>query len=103
MHLKVLWTALNVFSTHLGGNHQWVPPSFENDNNKKIYRAHKFYFTISSAVSSIQLHSRRQIYPLSWAENPRPPSPVWTTYCGIRRRIKFCKQNTAMLIVLREN
>ena len=38
MHLKVLWTALNVFSMHLEGNHHWVPPSFENnknDNNKK--------------------------------------------------------------------
>ena len=53
-----LWTALNVFPTHLGGNRRWVPLSFENNNNKKRYRAHKFYFTISSAVSSIQLHSR---------------------------------------------
>ena len=42
---------------HLGGNHRWVPLSFENNNNNnKRYRAHKFYFTISSAVSSIQLH-----------------------------------------------
>ena len=55
---------------HLGGNHRWVPLSFENNNNnKKRYRAHKFYFTISSAVSSIldsiQLHSRGQIFPFS--------------------------------------
>ena len=71
---------------HLGGNRRWVPLSFENNNNnKKRYRAHKFYFTISSAVSSIQLHSRGQILPFSWAENSRPPSPVWTTYCGVRR------------------
>ena len=70
MNLKVLWTALNEFSMHLGGNHRWVPLSFENNNNnKKRYRAHKFYFTISSAVSSIQLHSRRQILPLSWRED----------------------------------
>ena len=69
MHLKVLWTALNVFSMQLGGNHRWVPLSFENNDNKKRYRAHKFYFTICSAVSSIQLHSRRQILPLSWREN----------------------------------
>ena len=33
MHLKVLWTALNVFSMHLGGNRHWVPPSFENNNS----------------------------------------------------------------------
>ena len=85
MHLKVLWTALNVFSMQLGGNRRWVPLSFENNDNKKRYRAHKFYFTISSAVSSIQLHSRGQILPFSWAENSRPPSPVWTTYCGVRR------------------
>ena len=70
MHLKVLRTALSVFSMHLGGNRRWVPPSFENNNdNNKRYRAHNFYFTISSAVSSIQLHSRRQILPLSWREN----------------------------------
>ena len=69
MHLKVLWTALNVFSMQLGGNRRWVPLSFENSDNKKRYRANKFYFTISSAVSSIQLHSRRQILPLSWREN----------------------------------
>ena len=87
MHLKVLWTALNVFSMHLGGNRHWVLPSFENNNNNnnnnnnKRYHAHKFYFTgLSSAASSIQLHSRGQILPFSWAENPRPPSPVWTTY-----------------------
>ena len=80
MHLKVLRTALSVFSMHLGGNRRWVPPSFENNNdNNKRYRAHKFYFTISSAVSSIQLHSRRQILPLSGTENPCPPSPVWHT------------------------
>ena len=36
----------------LGGNRRWVPPSFEN--NKKRYRAHKFFLTISS----IQLRSR---------------------------------------------
>ena len=65
------------------GNRRWVSLSFENDN--KRYRAHKFYFTISLAVSSIQLHSSGQILPFSWAENPRPPSPVWTTYCGVRR------------------
>ena len=71
MHLKVLWTALNVFSMQLRGirNRRWVPLSFENNDNKKRYRAHKFYFTVSSAVSSIQLHSRRQILPLSWREN----------------------------------
>ena len=69
MHLKVVWTALNVFSMQLGGNRRWVPLSFENNDNKKRYRANKFYFTISSAVSSIQLHSRRQILPLSWREN----------------------------------
>ena len=69
MHLKALWTALNVFSMQLGGNRRWVPLSFENNDNKKRYRAHKFYFTISSAVSSIQLHSRGQILPLSWREN----------------------------------
>ena len=86
MHLKVLWKALNVFSMDLGENRRWVPPSFENNNNNnKRYRAHKFYVTISSAVSSIQLHSRGHILPFSWAENPRPPSPVWTTYCGVRR------------------
>ena len=68
---------------HLGGNHRWVPPSFENNNNKKRYHARQFYFTISSAVSSIQKHSRGQILPFSWAENPRPPSPVWPTYCGV--------------------
>ena len=88
MHAKVLWTALNVFSMPLGGNHRWVPLSFENNNNnnhKKRYRAYKFYFTISSAVSSIQLHSGGQILPFSWAENSRPPSPVWTTYYGVRR------------------
>ena len=34
--------------------------------------------------------------PFPWTENPRP-------IIRIRRRIKFCKQNTAMLIVLREN
>ena len=33
MHLKVLWTALNVFLMHLGGNCHWLPPSFENNNN----------------------------------------------------------------------
>ena len=33
---------------HLRENRRWVPPSFEN-HNKKRYRAHKFYFTISSA------------------------------------------------------
>ena len=71
---------------HLGGNHRWVPLSFENNNNNnKRYRAHKFYLTISSAVSSIQLHSGGQILPFSWAENSRPPSPVWTTYYGVRR------------------
>ena len=27
---------------HLGGNHRWVPLSFENNNNnKKRYRAHE--------------------------------------------------------------
>ena len=35
MHLKVLWTALNVFSMQLGGNRRWVPLSFENNDNKK--------------------------------------------------------------------
>ena len=70
---------------HSGGNRRWVPLSFENNNNKR-YRAHIFYFTISaSVVSSIQLHSRGQILPFSQAENPRPPSPVWTTYCGVSR------------------
>ena len=84
--IKVLWTALHAFSMHLGENHRWVPLSFENNNNsKKKYRAHKFYSTISSAVSSIQLHSGGQILPFSWAENSRPPSPVWTTYYGVRR------------------
>jgi len=62
---KVLWAALKVFSMHLGGNRRWVPLSFETNNNKKRYRAHKFYFNISSAVSSLQLHSRGQIFPLS--------------------------------------
>ena len=71
-----------MFSGYLEGNRRWVPRSFEI-NTKKRYRAHKFYFTISSAVSSIQLHSRGQILPFSWADNPRPPSPVWTTYCGV--------------------
>ena len=72
---------------HLGGNHRWVPLSFENNNNNnnKRYRAHKFCFTISSAVSSIQLHSGGQTLLFSWAENSRPPSPVWTTYYGVRR------------------
>ena len=57
---------------HLGGNHRWVPTKFENNNNNNdIYRAHKFYFSISSAVSSIQLHSQGQILPFSWAKNPR--------------------------------
>ena len=36
-------------------------------------------------LSSIQLHSGGQILPFSWAENSRPPSPVWTTYYGVRR------------------
>ena len=60
---------------HLGGNRRRVPPSFENNNNNnnKRYGAHKFYFTISSVVSSIQLHSRGQILPFSLAENPRLP------------------------------
>ena len=35
MHLKVLWTAVNVFSMQLGGNRRWVPLSFENNDNKK--------------------------------------------------------------------
>ena len=70
---------------HLGGNRRWVPHNFENNNNNKRYPAHKFYFTVSSAVSSIQVHSRGQILPFSYEENPRPPSPVWTTYCGVRR------------------
>ena len=71
---------------HSGGNYRWVPlsKSFENNNdNKKRYRAQKFYFTISSAVSSIQLHSGGQILLFSWAENSRRPSPVWTTYYGV--------------------
>ena len=73
---------------HLGGNYRRVPlsKSFENNNdNKKRYRAQKFYFTISSAVSSIQLHSGGQILLFSWAENSHRPSPVWTTYYGVRR------------------
>ena len=75
-------------------NRRWVPLSFENNNNSnKKYRAHKVYFTISSAVSSIQLHSLGQILPFSWAENPRPPSPVWTTYCGVRS----CPKKTVYL------
>ena len=53
---------------HLGGNRRWVPLSFENNNNNKRYPAHKFYFTVSSAVSSIQVHSRGQILPSSYAE-----------------------------------
>ena len=65
---KVLWTALSVFLMHLGGNRRWVPPTFENNNNNKRYCAHKFYFTISSAVSSIRLHSRGQILPFSWGK-----------------------------------
>ena len=32
---KVIWTALEVFSMHLGRNRRWVPLSFENNNNKK--------------------------------------------------------------------
>ena len=68
---------------HIGGNRRWVPLSFENNNIKKRYRAHKFFFTISSAVFSIQLHSRDQIFPFSLAENPRPPSPVWTAFCEV--------------------
>ena len=44
---------------HLGGNRRLVAHSFENNNNNnKRYPAHKFYFTVSSAVSSIQVHSR---------------------------------------------
>ena len=50
---------------HLAGNRRWVPLSFENNNIKKRYRAQTFYFTMSSAVSSIQLHSRGQIFPFS--------------------------------------
>ena len=69
---------------HLEGNRRWVPLRFENNIIKKRYRAPKFYLTIPSAVSSIQLHSRGQILPFSWAENPRAPSPVWTTYCAVR-------------------
>ena len=38
MHLKVLWTALNVFSMQLGGNRRWVPLSFENNDNKKKFK-----------------------------------------------------------------
>ena len=53
---------------HLGGNRRWVPLSFGNNNNNKRYPAHKFYFTVSSAVSSIQVHSRGQILPFSYAE-----------------------------------
>ena len=53
---------------HLGGNRRWVPLSFENSNNNKRYPAHKFYFTVSSAVSSIQVHSRGQILPFSYEE-----------------------------------
>ena len=53
---------------HLGGNRRWVPHSFENNNNNKRYPAHKFYFTVSSAVSSIQVHSRGQILPFSYGE-----------------------------------
>ena len=70
---------------HLGGNRRWLPLSFENNNNNRRYPAHKFYFTVSSAVSSIQVHSPAQNLPFSYAENPRPPSPVWTTYGGVRR------------------
>ena len=69
MHFSIkstLDSLLNVFSMHLGGNHRLVPLSFENDNNNKRYRAHKFYFTISSAVSSTQLHSGGQILPFSF-------------------------------------
>ena len=33
--IKVIWTALGVFSMHLGRNRRWVPLSFENNNNKK--------------------------------------------------------------------
>ena len=57
---KVLWTALKVFSMHLGGNRRWGLLSFEN-NNKKRYRAHKFFLT----TYSIQLHSRGQILSFS--------------------------------------
>ena len=53
---------------HLGGNRRWVPPTFENNNNNKRYCAHKYYFTISSAVSSIRLHSRGQILSFSWGK-----------------------------------
>ena len=66
---------------HLGGNRRWVPLSFEN-NNKNRYRGNKFFITISS----IQLYSRGQSFSFSLkVENPRPPSPLWTTYCGVRR------------------
>ena len=66
---------------HLGGNRRWVPLSFEN-NNKKRYRGNKFFITISS----IQLHSGGPEFAFSLkVENPRPPSPLWTTYCGVRR------------------
>ena len=72
--------------------------------NTKKYRAHKFYFTISSAVSSIPLHSRGEILPFSWAENPRPPSPVWTTNCGVRRHSgKNCLVNSSKQIGLVES
>ena len=41
---------------HLGGNRCWESLSFENNNNNKRYPTHKFYFIVSSAVSSIQVH-----------------------------------------------
>ena len=43
-----------------------------------------FTSTVSSILDCIQLHSRGQIFLFSKAENPRPPLPVWTTFCGVR-------------------
>ena len=58
MHLKVLWTALNVFSMHLGGNRHWMPLSFENNNNKKdiahiflLYHIFSCIFYIFSCIA----------------------------------------------------
>ena len=76
MHLKVLWTALNVFSMHLGRNRHWVPPSFENNNNNNNNNKTDIAHINFTLPAYLQLHSRSQILPFSWAENTRSLSSL---------------------------
>ena len=86
MHLKVLWTALNVFSMQLGGNRRWVPLSFENNDNKKRCPAHKFYFTISSETDRAVAMPWNRIQPL-------------LKWCSAMRNITFSNSITADRLV----